>query len=483
MKKRSFLTLVAVMALTFPLVINKIDSGAKTKLDSSTLTIYKGKTQTLTLKNSKKKAKWSIVSGKSYICLKNKKKTSVEIVGVKKGTAKVQALAGTKKYFCKVIVKTEGKNSDDIKSLKALIKKVEKGSKISQNTNNQKQYDWDENGRLTGINWSNCNISGAVSFSGLTALKNISVANNKITSVDVSQNSKLTKLLVQRNSLKKISVSSCPNLRVLSCFNNNLTEIALSSVNTKLEDLFCGGNQLKKLVVKNCPALTELNCSANSITSLDLSKNTKLEVLACGGPMTNLDISANKKLSRITISNSSITQLDFHNMTELKSLSLTANDKLTSLNISGCSKLEDLDLDKNNSLKTLDASNFPVLRLLTCRNGVLQSLNIKNSQNLESIDCSYNQLTQLELGTLNNLISLDCQSNQLTSLDLSQAPNITGLTCTSNQLTALDVSKNPELCSIMCADNPITSLDFSNNPLIINGGTMYDVPWDVEIIW
>lgn len=74
----------------------------KTKLSCASLKIKKGKTAKLKLLNNTQKVTWKIISGKKYISLKNKSNTGVTIKGIKKGTAKVQALVGNKKYNCTV---------------------------------------------------------------------------------------------------------------------------------------------------------------------------------------------------------------------------------------------------------------------------------------------------------------------------------------------------------------------------------------------
>lgn len=55
----------------------------KVKLDKKSVTVYVGKTVKIKLKNNKKKTKWTIISGKKYVSLSKKKKTSVTIKGKK----------------------------------------------------------------------------------------------------------------------------------------------------------------------------------------------------------------------------------------------------------------------------------------------------------------------------------------------------------------------------------------------------------------
>lgn len=69
----------------------------------------------------------------------------------------------------------------------------------------------------TGIYWENCNLQGEISFEGLTALESLFCGNNKITSLDVSENTEL---------------------EYWDCRDNPLTSLDLTN-NTMLERLWC----------------------------------------------------------------------------------------------------------------------------------------------------------------------------------------------------------------------------------------------------
>ncbi len=66
------------------------------------------------------------------------------------------------------------------------------------------------------------------------------------------------------------------NLERLICWKNKLTGLDVSQ-NTALTDLYCALNQLTSLDVSNNPALTVLHCFSNQLTSLDISGNTSLK--------------------------------------------------------------------------------------------------------------------------------------------------------------------------------------------------------------
>lgn len=108
MRKKNLVTALLVASMlvgSVGVTSTPAEAKSKIKLSSKSILLNGGASKTITLKGTKKKVKWTIVSGKKNIKLKNKKKTSVKIVGVKRGTAKVQAKLGKKKYICRVTVR------------------------------------------------------------------------------------------------------------------------------------------------------------------------------------------------------------------------------------------------------------------------------------------------------------------------------------------------------------------------------------------
>ena len=108
MRKKNLVTAVLVASMlvgSFGVTSTPAEAKSKIKLSTTRVSLNGGASKTIKIKGTKKKVKWSVVSGKKNIKLKNKKKTSVKIVGVKRGTAKVQAKLGKKKYICRVTVK------------------------------------------------------------------------------------------------------------------------------------------------------------------------------------------------------------------------------------------------------------------------------------------------------------------------------------------------------------------------------------------
>ena len=86
------------------------DAKKVVKLSAKNVSIKVGEKKTIKVKNSKKKATWTIKSGKKFIKLSKKKKTSVVVSGKNVGKGTVQAKVAGKKLTCKVTVKGKSAN-------------------------------------------------------------------------------------------------------------------------------------------------------------------------------------------------------------------------------------------------------------------------------------------------------------------------------------------------------------------------------------
>ena len=84
---------------------NAAQAAKKPKLSSSKVMIKVKQTKTIKVKQTNKKVKWSVKTGKQYVTLTKMKKTSVGIKGKKVGRATVQAAVAGKKLTCKVTVR------------------------------------------------------------------------------------------------------------------------------------------------------------------------------------------------------------------------------------------------------------------------------------------------------------------------------------------------------------------------------------------
>ena len=206
-------------------------------------------------------------------------------------------------------------------------------------------------------------LQGIEYFESLTQLVSFY---GKLTSLDVSKNTKLEYLSCYSNSLTSLNVSGCTKLEELYCQDNNqLTSLDVSQ-NTTLNTLNCSGNKLAKLDISQNTALATLDCSNNQLTKLDISQNTALAKLYCSSnQLTELDASKNTALTNLRCYSNQLTELDASKNTALTDLWCDSNP-LTSLNVSGCTRLAYLRC-YSNQLTELDISSCTALEELWCK--------------------------------------------------------------------------------------------------------------------
>ena len=224
------------------------------------------------------------------------------------------------------------------------------------------------------------NITSLKGIEFFTALTELYCSNNQLTSLDVSNNTKLESLSCGNNQLTSLDVSNNTKLELLSCDNNQLTSLDVSK-NTALQLLDCGSNQLTSLDVSKNTALQYLYCEDNQLTSLDVSKNTALQVLKCyNNQLTSLDVSKNTALTILYCWNNQLTSLDVSKNTALTELDCSSN-QLKSLDVSKNTALEELYC-YGNQLTSLDVSKNTALTFLACFNNQIkedQMLKLVNS--------------------------------------------------------------------------------------------------------
>ena len=158
--------------------------------------------------------------------------------------------------------------------------------------------------------------------------------------VSRSEAEAVTKIDMYSNSYYSISTGPYAELRSLKGLEYfvNLVELdctrtAISSIdvtrNTKLELLALGGTDISSINTSKCPALKELSVWETNITQLDLSKNAELVVLNAEHlNISNIDVSKCPKLTSLYLSHTNVTELDISQNELIDDLSI-GNDGLT----------------------------------------------------------------------------------------------------------------------------------------------------------
>lgn len=88
--------------------------------------------------------------------------------------------------------------------------------------------------------------------------------NGTVESIDVSGCPDLEVLYCAGNKITQLQLSANKTLKRLQCYNNNLNELDVSQQG-QLELLWCGINRLTALDVSGCKKLTQLRCYMNAI--------------------------------------------------------------------------------------------------------------------------------------------------------------------------------------------------------------------------
>ena len=264
------------------------------------------------------------------------------------------------------------------------------------------------NATLASVTWFSVSYKEISSLQGIeyfTELKQLYCSNNKITSLDLSKNTKLTNLECDYSQLTSLDLSKNTALHELHCVRNQLTSLDVSK-NAELKNLYCNYNQLTSIDVSKNTELIWLIIGHNQLTSIDVSKNTKLTILNIGqNQLTSLDVSKNTNLTDLICGANPISSIDVTKNTKLGLLDCGAS-QLSSLDVTKNMQLKKLYCGENN-ISTLNLSNNTELEILTCANCKINQLDLSNKTKLEILRCNGNRLTNLNLDNNTALTNSD----------------------------------------------------------------------------
>lgn len=248
----------------------------------------------------------------------------------------------------------------------------------------------------------NCQLMGITNLTGIEAFINLTSLNcsvNQIPSLNLSQSTKLEKLICYGNWLTNIDVSQNPKLRELICYTNGISALDVSQ-NPDLTVLACYLNGISSLDVSQNPALITLSVIRNQLTSLDVSQNPNLVNLYCDeNQLTTLDLSQNPNLFNFQCKLNHLTSLNVKNgnNTNIINFQATGNPNLT------CIEVDD-PIFSTGSWTTIDATaSFNTV----C--GTMTDLATIND-NLENISVGPNPINNeitLNLGKMYSKVSIE----------------------------------------------------------------------------
>lgn len=235
------------------------------------------------------------------------------------------------------------------------------------------------------------------------------------------------------------------------------------------------GCYISSIEFNGCDKLIILDLTHNELKKLDLSSMPNLQAIYVSdntfSAESPLKIGKNKPNLTILEMNT-IEYLDpefnLSNYPNLMSFDGYHNMGLKTCDPTGCPNLMRLTLDVTD-VESVDVSKNPYLMILNVSNTKVTSIDVSKNPYLTELYCdhvgSYNneyKLSSLDVTNNPKLKYLFCAGNKLTNIDISKCPELITISATSNYLTSIDVSQNPNLYIVEINNN---CLDFVTLPL------------------
>ncbi len=255
------------------------------------------------------------------------------------------------------------------------------------------------------------------------------------------------------------------SLQYLNCSGNEITTINLSN-NTKIENLDVSSNKLVTLDLTSNEVIETVNLGDNPSFNNYIGGTTSLKnIISKKGVdgLINMDKSQLNKLQFVCVDNQDIITTNNHFDSIGKSTVLVQSDcssfppilnfesqafknvllnSSTSVTTAKDSKGYNIKIDKNNDGEIdLDEA------LLVSR------IDLGNASTIDDVS---------EISYFTNLTSFASYKHSFTKLDFSNNPKLVYVSVTSGALTEFDISNNPALTTVNFSNNKITILNLKN---------------------
>ncbi|MEM6718974.1 MAG: hypothetical protein AAF611_06660 [Bacteroidota bacterium] len=355
---------------------------------------------------------------------------------------------------------------------------------------------------LETLGYDDISGDGQVPTAAIEVVTNLNINNQGISDLTgIEDFSALRQLNVNGNSLTSLNISNNTVLRVLEATGNVFNTLDLSA-NVALEEIKLSNFSGTSIDIANNTTLVNFECTDCNLSTLDTSANTGLEELdLAGSSVTSLDLSNNVVLLILQIENTDITSLDLSNNVALLILIANNISTLTSLNIQNgtntsilgfettgtpvpCILVDDVAYstanwtfidtisrfsDTNCNYTAIPDANFEAELVALGYDNVSGDGQVLTSliETVTTLDVSSKNISDLTgIEDFTALVTLNCEANTLTALDISSNTALETLLAQNNQIAALDISQNTSLKNIDVGNNPIPSLNLSNNSQI-----------------
>lgn len=225
----------------------------------------------------------------------------------------------------------------------------------------------------------------------ISQLKNLTVLDlehNELEGLDLSGLNKLQAIYVNDNPFSQGSPlkigANKPDLQILEMGTSGWLDQSfnLSDYPSMISFDAFGCETLYNLDPSGCPNLVRLTADATPLSTVDVSKNSKLQILNVSDTrITSIDVTQNPLLQQLYVGHQSHLNNNYH----FKSLDVTKNPYLIYLFCGG------------NEIKELDLSHNPELIDLKAPHNLLEKIDLSNNKKLLSVSLSYNYIGYADL--------------------------------------------------------------------------------------
>lgn len=204
-------------------------------------------------------------------------------------------------------------------------------------------------------------------------------------------------------------------------------------------------------------------------TALEIKIRGAVKSISCdyNSVLSAVDITNSKTIEKLSVKNSSITDLQAKNVTSLKEVNC-AYSSLPTLDLTGCTALTKLTGNANMKLNRVTLTGCTALEEVELGNSGVADLDIAGLVNLKSLNVARNPVKELNLKGMSKLTSLDCMQSEITTLDLSDCAALEDLTASScTKLATVKLPKSDNLKYIYLQESQLEEIDLSGHTSLV----------------
>ncbi len=346
---------------------------------------------------------------------------------------------------------------------------------LDVNDNTLTSLDVSNNENLETVNFDNNDVA-TLSLGTNTVLSEVSGRYNQLTSVSVSANTGLTNLNLRNNSFSTVDVSANTILRTLNLNQTGITSLDITN-NPDVAYLYISGNSLSSLDISQNPLLENMNVTDSDLTTIDVSNQTVLRIVRLSGNnLSELDLTTNVALTQVECADNNLSVLNFKNGFNQN---ITDFDASGNVNLS-CVLVDDLNKDYTFWTKDVTTSfsdTYCVYTTIPDTNFETALYNLgyddiagdgqvptKLIEVVASLDVRNKSISDITgIADFTALVELNISDNSILNIDISNNILLEELFIENNGLSSIDVSKNTALKELDLDENTITTLDVSQN--------------------